>query len=182
MVPRKLRVLGRFTVRGDGVVSNDQMEGMRMTEPNITFPKREIVEELLGDLTHRSVSLIVAQIIYGHYKNEECYYVQFEQCKDWRVEVPESFILERPLLWRLSAWKESDQRNTMIKTYEHRRRVKRWLEEENIIRCKPFVQEFLGVDESAAHVIASRLVQGNKIQQMRGLGFTNLATKQEELR
>lgn len=148
----------------------------------ITLPLDELIEELLGNLHHRSVSMTIAQTIFGHFKNKSGVVIQWETADDHRSATPKLTKLERPILWRFNSWQESNEKWDLGKKYEHKRRVQEWIKEENTIRLKKFVEKELGVDGVAALAVAGRLVSGEKWQQVKALGYVNIITKEEELK
>jgi hypothetical protein len=152
-----------------------------MQSYDITIPSSDLIKELLLDQTHRSISPLLAQILYVFYKNKHTIHIQFEHCTDWRAEKPQVITLERPILWLWDAWIQSDIRNNNIKTYEHNRRVQSWIDEENVFRVSKFCKSFLYMDDNAARATAHKMVHGKKYKQIKALGCTNLVTKEEEL-
>lgn len=147
----------------------------------ITVPLKELVIELLEERDSRAIDLQLAKLIYGHLGNEAFACIEWEGCDDYRAENPTTWTLERPILWRYDAWQLANGNRRLGKKYAHDRRIADWIRDENVVRLKRHIMPLLCLDEQQANMCAYKMIHGNKLQQIKALGFEKWARTEDDL-
>lgn len=89
--------------------------------------------------------------------------------------------MENPMLWRYSAWVDSQQNEERKKAYSQRQRDLRFIFDANVKNVIPYIQKFFGVDRNVASMIATKYVRVGDEQLLQAFGVDKLFTDIKEI-
>lgn len=139
----------------------------------ITLPLTDTIHGFLGYgyWEKRPIPKHIAEIIYQHLHNETICHIQFD---DEDTLQP----LDEPILWDISHWAASTERWKKHAAHSEKEREQREVMNHNIRLVAPFISSFLGIeDKEKCMAKAYEILKGNKIKQLRLIGFTGTLAK-----
>lgn len=145
--------------------------------PNVSLPLDVLVNTILRDEHYVPVPDTVAEILFHHTKNNHTCYIQFPGDQD--VDILGRF-LTHPLLWSISAWRNSSERAMRARLRSQHEREQRFIFDANIKLVAKKMCTATGINFEICKLEARRWLL-RKDSRVHAVGVVKLYTTIEEL-
>lgn len=144
----------------------------------VSLPLQILVKDLLGSNHYVPISKITAEMILYKTKNQKVCHIQYPSSQD--VDIV-GRILTTPLLWDLTAWRNSSERRAKAQIRSQQQRDEKFVYDGNIRLIKNNIIRNFELKEEIANVLARIAIDKKDYNRIKAYGVKKLYTHVKEL-